>query len=531
MTRSLNFLIAAVLVAASPVNSYAVKVTEVELKLAVALADDTPAYEDTSGEDKVFLNAGDTAIVNPCESAGATAGWYRTDDTCSYKYYCLYEYLKAGPKLEIRPLEGVVVAGKVNVREYPSTDAKVETTLSGGSIVTVLARTEEQKKVEGFYSNYWYRVRTAEDVTGWIFGAILGILQPSEAFDFSMKAFERNDDPGAALRVLCPTYERFPNSDVYYYRALTYDVEFAPTFNLMAGYAYYLKGDMETARSYYDAASAYGDKMARGTIKVPESYTKEPRYEYLEYGAAILASVGLGLTYVRSDPEKAAGYFASAVACAESGTPSESVWSGYFDDSLLVYYLVDTYEIGEISDECMQALGALLPSRCSHDLAPSYFLVEYGESLERNGKSGEALVLYQRIVENYPEVYLSWNCGYSYLDIPGTALWHVMNIRTRLGENRDFDAYCGEVAKVSDDKRIGFIAYYLAGIALEKAGDDAGASKQYDRAERYYRAGDLGAGDFGFYYDDLHGLLLDRKAGRPNTGEEEDLFNGVKLED
>ncbi|UCE27879.1 MAG: SH3 domain-containing protein [Candidatus Coatesbacteria bacterium] len=526
MSRFTVFIVSAVCLMAV-VSSHAIKADKVELRLAVALADDTPAYEDASAQDKVFLNAGDTAIVNPCESGGASGDWYRADGTCSYKYYALYEYLKAGPKLDIRPLEGVVVAGKVNVREYPSTDAKVKTTLSGGSVVTVLARTEDQKKVEGFYSNYWYRVRTAEDVTGWIFGALLGILQPSEAFDFSMEAFER-DDPGAAISVLEPTYERFPDSDVYYYRGITGDVEFAPTFNLMAGYAYYLKGDMEAARSYYDAASAYGDKIARGTIKVPESYTREPRYEYLEYGAAILAGVGLGLTYVRSDPEKAAGYFARAVAKSET---AGGVWYGCYDAPYLIYNLIETYELGEISDECMQALGALLPSQCSRDLAPSYFLLEYGEALEKGGDSSEAVVLYRRIVEDYPRAYLSWDCGYCYLDIPGTALWRIMRIRTRLGENPDFDAYCDRVARANDDKRIGFIAYYLAGIALEKAGDASGASERYDRAERHYGAGGLGDGDFGFYYDDLYGLLLDRRAGRADTDEEEDLFNGIEVED
>ena len=382
--------------------------------------------------------------------------------------------------------------------------------------------------MEGFYySNYWYRVRTAEGVTGWIFGAIIGILQPSEAFEFSMKAFEQ-DDPDAAIRVLEPTYERFPDSDVYYYRGITGDVEFSPTFNLMAGYAYYLKGDMETARSYYDAASAYGDQIARGTIKVPEAYTKEPRYEYLEYDAAILAGVGLGLTYVRSDPEKAAEYFARAVAESET---SGGVWPGCYDAPYLVFNLIETYEIGEVSEECMQALGGLLPSQCSHDLAPSYFLLSYGEALESGGDSSEAVVLYRRIVEDYPRAYLSRNCGYWYVDIPGRALWRIMRIRTRLGENRDFDAYCDRVAQANDDERIGFIAYYLAGMALEKADDVSGASERYDRAERYYRAGDLSTGDFASYYNDLHSLLINRMAGRANGDDEEDLFKGVKLED
>jgi tetratricopeptide (TPR) repeat protein len=500
--------------------------------LAVALADDTPAYSGTSAEDKILLYAGDTAVVHPYETGGTDTDWYCVDDSILYGYYDYkYVYFKAGAKLEIRPLEGVVTADKVNVREYPSTDAKVETTLNGGSIVTVLARTKEREKLEGFDTFYlWYEVRTSEGVTGWIYGALLGILQPSRAYEFAAAAFRRND-PDAAIRVLGPTYERFANSNFYHWSSSAYEetyFEFGPTFNLLVGYAHYLKGSMETARSYYDAALNFGDKPARTTFRIIDADAGVWWYDYCEYEAATLARVGLGLTYVRSEPEKAAGYFARAIADSESGISTENIRPEYFD-ALLVRHLFAMYGTGKVTRGCLDTVGALLRSRCSYDFAPAYFLLNYGEALEFDGISSEAVVLYKRIVTDYTNAYIyrgGNNAGYRYMDIPGRALWRVMRIQTRLGENRDFEAYCDRLADASDDKRIGFIAYYLAGIALEKAGDASGASKQYDRAERYYGAGDLGDGDFGFYYGDLHRLLVDRMAGHPNADAEERGFKG-----
>jgi tetratricopeptide (TPR) repeat protein len=526
--RSAFFIVSAVSILAA-VSSHAIKVNKVELKLAVALADDAPAYSGTSEQEQIFLYAGDTAIVHPHETSGPTADWYYVDEICSYEHYN-NRYFKAGTKLEIRSLEGAVAADKVNVREYPSTDAKVETTLYGGSIVTVLARTREREKLEGFYgSYYWYEVKTSEGVLGWIYGALLGILRPSEAYDFALAAFERND-PDAVIRVVGPTYVRFPDSSFYRW-SYTYDepyFEFGPTFNLLTGYAFYLKGNAETARYYYYSTLTFGDKPARTTFKIFDADTGGSLYKDCEYGAATLARVGLGLTYVRSYPEEAAGYFAHAIADSESGISTENVRPEYFD-ALLVRNLIAMYEAGKVTGECLETVGALLPSECSYDFAPAYFLLNYGEALERDGNSSEAVVLYKRIVDDYPGAYIyrgGNHTGYWYMDISGRALWRVMRIQTRLGENRDFDAYCDRVAKASDDKRIGFIAYYLAGIALDKAGDAAGASKQYNRAERYYQAGDLGTGDFGFYYDDLYRLLIDRMTGHPYTDAEEWQFKG-----
>ncbi len=539
MPRSAVFIVSAVSILAAA-SSHAIKVNKVELKLAVALADDAPAYATTSAQEKVFLYAGDTVIVHPYEARGTTADWYYVDRICSYEHYD-YKYFKAGTRLEIQPLEGAVAGGKVNVRELPSTDAKAVGTASGGDVLTVLARTKETEKVEGFdYPDYWYEVRTAAGATGWVFGALVGLLHPGEAYEFGAAAVEYGD-PDAAIRVLAAAAARFP--DAYFYRtglswSSTSDepyFAFAPAAELLLGYAYFLKGDTDTARAHYEAALAHGDVLTRTVLKIYDpNYDNNARFDDRGYDAATLARVGLGLSYVRSEPDKAAGYFARAIADSESGISTENIRPAYFD-ALLVRNLIAMYEAGKVTRGCLETLGALLPSKCSYDFAPAYFLLNYGEALERGGNSSEAVILYERIIEEYPGAYIygydyatasGWNTGYMYMHIPGRALWRVMRIQTRLGENRDFDAYCDRVAKANDDKRVGFIAYYLAGIALEKAGDSAGASKQYNRAERYYQAGDLGAGDYGYYYDDLYHLLIERMTGHPNVRMEEWLFKG-----
>jgi tetratricopeptide (TPR) repeat protein len=529
MTRSLNFLIAAALVA-SAVGSHAIKVDKVELKLAVALADDAPAYAETSERDKVFLASGDSVIVHPYDVPGTKVEWYEMDyGSFSWEYYD-YPYVRPGPAMDVRPLEGAVAADEVNVRELPSTDAKAETTLYGGSIVTVLARTESREELNGFDTYYyWYEVRTPEGITGWIYGALLGILQPNKAYDFALGAFRR-DDPDAVIRVLGPTYERFPNSSFYHWSRVNDEPYFksAPTFDLLTGYAYYMKGDTDVARSYYEAALNFGDAPARTVFRVLSAGTEDFWYEDCECAAATLARVGLGMTYVRSEPENAAAYFARAIADSESGISTENIRPEYFD-ALIIRNLAAMYAAGKVTRGCMETVAALLPSKCSYDFAPAYFLLNYGEALEQAGNSSDAVTFYKRIVEEYPAAYIyhgGLHTGYWYMDVPGRALWRVMRIQTRLGENRDFDAYCDRVAKANDDKRIGFVAYYLAGIALDKAGDADGASKQYNRAQRYYEAGHLGDGDFAFYYEGLYRLLIDRMTGYPDADSEDWQFKG-----
>ncbi|UCE27540.1 MAG: tetratricopeptide repeat protein, partial [Candidatus Coatesbacteria bacterium] len=382
--------------------------------------------------------------------------------------------------------------------------------------------------------------RTAGGATGCVFGGLVGLMHPGEAYDFASTAIEY-DNPDAAIRVLAATAARFPGA--YFYRtgfswSSTSDepyFAFAPAAELLLGYAYFLKGDTDTARTHYDAALTYGDVSTRTVLKIYDPiYEDNFRFDDRGYDADTLARVGLGLTYVRSEPDKAAGYFARAIADSESGISTENIRPSYFD-ALIIRNLIAMYEAGKVTRGCLETVGALLPSKCSYDFAPAYFLLNYGEALERGGNSSEAVKLYERIIEDYPGAYIyghdyatasGWNTGYMYMLIPGRALWRIMHIQTRLGENRDFDAYCNRVAKADDDKRIGFIAYYLAGLALEKAGDAAGASKQFNRAERYYQAGDLGTGDCGYYYDDLYRYLIDRMAGHPNTSMEEWLFKG-----
>jgi hypothetical protein len=176
-------------------------------------------------------------------------------------------------------------------------------------------------------------------------------------------------------------------------------------------------------------------------------------------------------------------------------------------------------------------VAAALKDRCTYDFTPAYFLESYGEAQERMGKSSEALELYGRVVDEFPQGYLrdrgGYNTAYSFMYVTARALWRTMRIKTRLGETAAFASYAADLAEKNKDKRLGFLAYYAAGIALARAGDAAGAAKDYARAERYYKAGKLGAGDFGFYYRHLRDLLEQRRGGDADAEEEEKYFRGL----
>jgi hypothetical protein len=113
------------------------------------------------------------------------------------------------------------------------------------------------------------------------------------------------------------------------------------------------------------------------------------------------------------------------------------------------------------------------------------------------------------------------------MDLAARALWRMGKIKLRLGETASLYDFCDEAANAAEDKRIGFLAYYLAGLTAASAGDAGTATKAYARAERYYDAGQLGARDFGYFYEELKDLLKRRVAGRPNTYAEEEYFKGL----
>jgi tetratricopeptide (TPR) repeat protein len=519
----------AVSVLAIAACAYGIRVKKVDIKLAVAVSD-SPAYVSTDARDKILLKAGNVVIVTPYEDPGTKTAWYQVDDGYDYEHG-RHRFVKPGAAIAFRDLSGVITAARVNIRELPSTEAKVTATAAGGEIVTVLARTQNRVSVEDVGHDYWYEVRTAGGTTGWVFGALMGLLQPREAYERAARAIREND-PDAAIFTVSATAERFPSARIYH-PARTFDephFAFLPTAELLLGYAYFLAGRTDEARGHYEKALTYGDAPALMPIKIIDPDGENSRFKDCDYYAATLARVGLGLTYVRSDAAEAASYLARAVADSESGLSTANIVPEYFD-ALLVRDLIAMYEAGKMSRACLDRLSTEIPAKCSYDFAPAYFLLYYGEALERRGQSSAAVKLYKKIVDDFPRAYLRDQGGYytdyDYVNLTARALWRLMYVKIRLGEQISFHDYCGAVAKSTDDKRVGFLAYYAAGIAMDSIDDAERAGKAFSRAERYYDAGELESGDFGYYYEELHEEMVRRMEGRPNSGREEYLFKGL----
>jgi len=510
--------------------AYGIRVNKVELNLAKVTGANTLAYLSVSSAEKVYVRPGDVFVVTPVRTPETTTSWYRVDQDCPLEHR-EYKYFRLGRGLDVAPLEGVVVVGKANVRELPSTGAVVAGTAEAGEVVRVLARTEYRERVEGLGNSYWYEVEQPGGVKGWVFGALVGLVHPAEAFERATRAFREND-PEAAAAVLSVTAARFPNAYLYH-SARAYEspcFPFLPTAEILLGYAHFLRGNTEEARARYEAVLFRGDEPALTVLKIIDPDGEGTSFTKCDYDAATLARVGLGLTYVRSDAATAAGYLSQAIADSESGLSTANIVPEYFD-ALLVRNLIALFEAGKIDGACLDEMTTDLPGRCSYDFAPAYFLLYYGEALERRGKSSVALPLYRRIVLEFPDAYLSYQGGYyteyEFMDLAARALWRMGKIKTRLGETASLYDFCDEASDAAEDKRIGFLAQYVAGIAAASAGNEKSADKCYARAERYYKAGELDSREFGDFYAELKNLLDRRSAGRPNTYAEEEYFKGL----
>jgi len=510
--------------------AHGVRVNKVELKLASITGDNALAYEGVASEDKVYLRVGDVFIVTPLERPETAALWFRVDRDCPVEHSG-YQYLRLGRGIDVGPLEGVVAVGKANVRELPSTDALVATTAEAGEVVTVHSRTEYRETIEGLGNDYWYEIETAAGAKGWIFGALVGLIHPAEAYARATRALSEND-PEAALAVLGVTVDRFPGARLYH-SARAYESTrfvFLPTAELLLGYAYFLRGETDAARARYDSALPFGDEPALTALKIIDPDGEGTSFTQCDYGAATLARVGLGLAYMRTDAAAAAEYLSQAIADAESGLSTPNIVPEYFD-ALVIRNLIALFEAGKVEGECLDAMTTAVPDKCKYDFTPAYFLLYYGEALERRGKSSVALPLYRRIVLEFPNSYLSYQGGYytdyEFMDVAARALWRMGKIKARLGDTASLYKFCDEAADAAEDKRIGFLAHYLAGIVADQKGDATSASKSYARAERFYKAGDLGKRDYGYFYAELKDLLDRRAQGRPNTYAEEEYFKGL----
>ncbi|MCP4230352.1 MAG: SH3 domain-containing protein, partial [bacterium] len=317
----------------SALTAHSIRVKKVELNLASVTGERAALYtSDYTNSSKEYHTTGETFIVKPYESSRG-GDWYCLDTG----FLSLNEkYLIAGFTLEVRDLKGVVTA-RSNVRELPVVSADAVKTISAGDVVTVLSRTQQKEEVEGFpASDYWYEIETATGVTGWIYGALVGLLQPREAVLSAIDALEEGD-PDAAVSVIDETLGRFPNGRFYHYSRSFDDSYFdlAPSAEMLLGYAYFLKGDTDSARLHYENAFSYGEEPALTTLKIIDPEADNTYFMKCDYYADTLARVGLGLSWVRADPAKAAGYFARAISDAESGFSTANIVPEYFDAFLI----------------------------------------------------------------------------------------------------------------------------------------------------------------------------------------------------
>lgn len=86
--------------------------------------------------------------------------------------------LPATSVLSVQSSWGVVKSTHLRLRENPSLESKVITTLWRGGVLEVLSKTDQRETIEG-EEDYWYRI-SFEGLSGWVFGAYLEIFSSKE---------------------------------------------------------------------------------------------------------------------------------------------------------------------------------------------------------------------------------------------------------------------------------------------------------------------------------------------------------------
>lgn len=82
-------------------------------------------------------------------------------------------------KFKLKDTYGMVTASVLNLRAKPNTRAKITGKLPAGQLAVVLSRGKLKHKIDGKH-DYWYKVKTEKDKTGWIFGGYLKLLRPED---------------------------------------------------------------------------------------------------------------------------------------------------------------------------------------------------------------------------------------------------------------------------------------------------------------------------------------------------------------
>jgi hypothetical protein len=82
-----------------------------------------------------------------------------------------------------KPTTAVLNIDKVRIRENPNLEAKIFDLLNKGDAVDVLDRSSLKVKIDNL-EDWWYRVKTADGRTGWVYGAYLTLKDKQGAIKF-----------------------------------------------------------------------------------------------------------------------------------------------------------------------------------------------------------------------------------------------------------------------------------------------------------------------------------------------------------
>jgi len=86
---------------------------------------------------------------------------------------------------------GIINDNNLRIRSEPSTDAEILGKLNKDDYVTILKKTKERENVNKEW-DYWYKIKTSENITGWVFGRYIYILQPNEPLEFTNNKWLRS---------------------------------------------------------------------------------------------------------------------------------------------------------------------------------------------------------------------------------------------------------------------------------------------------------------------------------------------------
>ena len=86
---------------------------------------------------------------------------------------------------------GIIKDNGIRIRNKPSTDAEILGRLNTDDYVAVLSVTKEKQNIDNSL-DYWYEIRTNENITGWIFGKYVYLLKPDEPIEFANNKWRRD---------------------------------------------------------------------------------------------------------------------------------------------------------------------------------------------------------------------------------------------------------------------------------------------------------------------------------------------------